>query len=166
MRTLSASLLAEQGLTVTRPGYLVSIAFSTPVYLSTLGDITWNGHDWLATDLRVQGLAVDERGAQNGTLSLGNADLAFGTLVLSEGVAERAIVVYAVWAGVVEPITLFSGYGDGCEVGDRVSIDLAVTSRGATFSPRRFINAASGFATLIPAGTTLAGAAGSVTLER
>lgn len=166
MRTLSAPLLAELGLTVTRPGYLVQIDFSTPLYLSTLGDISWNGHTWTGADLKVSGLATSESGRQAGRLTLGNAWADYGALVLNEGVADRAIAIYAVWAGQIEPLLEFSGVGDAAEVGDRVSISLAAQGSRSLYSPRRFINSSTGFNTLLPAGTKVTIGTQTFTLER
>ena len=166
MRSLSPELLAELGLTITRPGYLVAIDFSTPLYLSTLGDITWNGHTWIAADIKVQGLAKDERGDARGTLTLGNMLLDYGALVLNEGVADRAITLYSVWSGVTEPIEEFNGVGDACDIGERVSISLAGQGSRALYSPRRFINQSTGFSTLLPTGAKISIGAQTYILER
>lgn len=162
MRTLSAGLLVELGLIVTRPGYLVQIDFSTPLYLSSLGDISWDGHTWAAADVKVAGL----KSGQGGTISFGNALLDYGALVLNEGVADRGIKIYAVWAGVVEPVCEFDGVGDSSEVGDRVSISLSEQGSRSLYSPRRFINASTGFNTLLPAGTRLTLGQQTYILER
>ena len=166
MRSLSSELLTELGLTVTRPGYLVFIDFSSPLYLSTMGDITYDGHTWVGADIRVQGLGKDERGESRGSLSIGNALLDYGALVLNEGVADREVKVYAVWAGVVEPVEEFSGVGDGCEVGDRVTLTLASQGTRALYSPRRFINQSTGFNTLLPTGAKVTIGQQTYILER
>jgi hypothetical protein len=166
MRTLSPSLLAELGLTLTRPGYLVFVDFSTPLRLSTLGDISWGGYTWSAADIKVSALTRDEKGDARGSLSLGNALLDYGALVLNEGIADRAIRIYAVWAGVVEPVEEFNGVGDGCEIGGRVTITLAGQGSRALYSPRRFINASTGFNTLLPAGTKISIGQQTYLLER
>lgn len=166
MRTLSASLLAELGLTLTRPGYLVYIGLSTPLYLSTLDDVSWDGQTWTGADLKVSGIGHDERGGGRGQLSLGNAHLDYGALVLNESVADAAIRIYAVWAGVVEPVQEFDGVGDDVEIGARVTIGLAAQGSRSLYAPRRFINSGSGFDTLLPAGTTLTIGQQTITLER
>lgn len=166
MRLLSAALLAELNLTVTRPGYLVQIDFSTPLYLSTLGNITWNDHSWLAADIKVSGLARNEQGDSRGTLSLGNMALDYGALVLNEGVADRAIHIWSVWSGVTEPVEEFSGVGDACDIAERVSISLAGQGSRSLYSPRRFINASSGFNVLLPRGTKIAIGNQTYILER
>jgi hypothetical protein len=166
MRTLSAELLAELNLTLTRPGYLVSVAFSVPLYLSTLGDIVYDGKLWVGADVKVSGLAKNERGDASGSLSLGNAMLDYGALALNEGVADRAIRIWSVWAGAVEPVEEFNGVGDACEVGDRVTISLAGQGSRALYSPRRFINGSTGFTTLLPAGAKVTIGQQTYVLER
>lgn len=167
MRTLSSTLLAELGRTVTRPGYLVYLGFSTPLRLSTMGDVAWGGETWIGADVKVAGLSVDERGRRQGSVSLGNADIAYGALVLNEGVADRQVVIYSAWAGAPsDAIEEFRGVGDAVEIGDRVSITLAEDSTRHMFAPRRFVNSASGFSTLVPAGTKIRIGQQIITLER
>lgn len=156
MRTLSGTLATELGLTITRPGYLVSIAFGTPLYLSTLGDLSFNGRTWVGADVKVSGLRTDEKSQQSGTISFGNMNLAYGSLVLNEGVADRAIEIYSVWAGAPADAMLeFSGTGDSADVGERVTITLSQSKSRVLYSPRRFIGASTGFNTLLPNGTTI-----------
>ena len=166
MRTLSPELIAELGLTITRPGYLVAMEFSTPLYLSTLGDISYDGHTWVGADIKVQGLVRDERGDARGQISLGNALLDYGALVLNEGVADRAIRIYSVWAGDTEPVEEFNGVGDAADIGERVTTTLAGQGSRALYSPRRFINQSTGFNTLMPTGTKLTIGAQTYILER
>ena len=166
MRTLSPELLTEIGLTFTKPGYLVFIDFSTPLYLSTLGDITYDGHTWIGADIKVSGLSKDDKGEARGSISLGNALLDYGALVLNEGVADRDVRILSVWAGVVEPNEEFSGVGDSCEVGERVSITLTSQRSRALYSPRRFINSSTGFLTLLPKGAKVTVGQQTYILER
>lgn len=158
MRTLSASLLTELGLTVTRPGYLVEIDFSTPLRLSTLGDITYGGNDWLAADVQVRGISAEGSAHQSGALIFNNTWSDFGALVLNEGVADRAIRVLAVYAGATaDPVEVFNGVGDdaGFDAKGRLTINLHAAQMRSAFWPRARINAASGFTKIIPAGTRL-----------
>ena len=59
MPTLSNPTLAALGLTVTRPGFLIQIEYSTILRLSTIGDVSWGGLLWAAADIRVSGLGQD-----------------------------------------------------------------------------------------------------------
>ena len=172
MRTLSAALLAELGATVTRPGYLIDIAFSVPLRLSTIGDVIFDGASYVAADATVSGVAWDAGGGQRGRLVLGNADLAIGTLVLDEGIADRGIVITAVYAGalaVADAVVVFDGVGDTASIdpgSGKVSIELAQQGRRTTYCPRRTISAATGFRHLQPAGTRIAFGGEIYTLER
>lgn len=168
MRTLNGTLITELGLTITRPGYLVEIGFSTTLRLSTLGDISYNGYTWVSSDIKVSGLKRDERGNQAGSLSIGNADLAFGALLLNEGIADKSVKVWSVWAGAPSYAQLeFDGIGDDADmVGLRVSVKLATDARRYAYSPRRFIAPATGFNVLLPAGTKMAIGGTSIVLER
>lgn len=168
MRTLSGTLATELGLTITRPGYLVEIHYSTVLRLSTLGDISYGGYVWSAGDVRVAGLGRNEQGGQGATISIGNADLDFGAEWLNEGVADRRIRIYAVWAGASgEAVQEFVGVGDDAELdGGRLAIRAIQDARRYTYSPRKFINPANGFNTLLPAGTKLAIGQQTYILER
>ena len=169
MRTLSGTLATELGLTVTRPGYLVEIVFATSTLrLSTLGDLSYGGFTWVAGDIKVSGMARAERGGQAGSLSIGNADLAIGALVLADGVADRSIRIWSVWAGAPSDAVLeFDGIGDSADIsGLRVNIRLVSDHRRYAYSPRRFISPATGFNVLLPAGSKISLGGQTIVLER
>lgn len=167
MRTLSGTLATELGLTVTRPGYLVEIGFSTVLRLSTIGDVSFGGYAWSAADVKISGLSRNEQGGGGGQLSIGNADLDYGALVLNEGTADRSVRIWSVWAGAPGDALLeFDGIGDDAEIAARVTIRLLQDARRYAYSPRRFIGPATGFATLLPAGTKIAIGQQTYILER
>jgi hypothetical protein len=171
MRTLSPALITELGLTTTRPGYLIEIQFSSISRLSTLGDISFSGYTWVGADVRVSGLSRSDSGSQmgnGGTLSISNTDLVYGALVLNQGVADRIIRVYSVWAGApTDAVLEFEGIGDSAElVGTRVAIKLIQDSNRYVYSPRRFISPESGFNTLLPTGTKISIGGQTMILER
>lgn len=154
MRTLTGTLIAELGLTVTRPGYLVSIGFSTPQYYSTLGNVTWGGDTWLATSLKVEGLQRTTKTGRAALLRFGDADQAMAALTLNEGVADRAVRIYAVYAGASGDAVLeLSGVGDACEINQDVAISVVEFAAIKAQLPRRRISKESGFNTMIPSGT-------------
>lgn len=158
MRTLSSALLTELGLTVTRPGYLVQIGFGTTLYLSTLGDISFMGQAWSGKDVKVSGINSDGSGGASGTLVLGNADGAYGALVLGEGASGIAVVVWACYAGATasgDPVQVFSGVTDGADIGpDKVTLQLVAQRNSVLYSPRVFISKPV-FNFLMPAGTKI-----------
>lgn len=167
VRLLTPALAAEVGLTVTRPGYLVRMEFATELRFSTLGAVRWGGQSWETYDVKVQGLTRESNATRTASLSLGNLTNEFGAIVLSNPVADVLIEIYAVYAGAPNDAVLeFSGVGDSCEVGDRVVINLVGQSTQRNFSPRRRISAATGFNTLLPAGTVLSLGGSTYLLER
>ena len=95
MKTLSGPLAAAVALTYTTPGHLVRIDFATPVYLSSLDTVSWDGHTWVTTDVTVSGIRADGRGRSSGEIRLGNADLTWSALLLGEGVSDKRIRVWA-----------------------------------------------------------------------
>lgn len=156
MKQLTAALLAELGLSITRPGYLVSIGFSSTQRLSTFGDVSWNGNTWAGTDLRIKSLSVDMSGAQAATIELGNADLAWSALLLSEGIARRPVKIWAAYAGALavgDVVLQVDGIGARAQINNRTATITMATPGEERSSPRKFIGAGSGFALLQPAGT-------------
>lgn len=159
------------GARVTRPIYLVEVDFMPVSRLSTAGDVTWNGLSWSgARSVEVSGLSSDGTGSARAALSVGNVDLAFGTLALSQGVADRAVTIWsgdatALAAG--DLVQVFAGVIQSAEVGDeRVTFALGSVGSRTQFSPRRFIGPSAGFMTLLPAGTQIRMGTQTYTLER
>lgn len=170
MRTLSAALLTELGLSVTRPGFLVSLGFSTTLYLSTMGFIAWNGQSWAVANIRISGISQDGSGVARAQIDLGNTDNAYGALVLNEGASEIPVSVWACYAGATaagDPVQVFSGVTDGADIDER-SVKLAVVSQSNStlFSPRVFVNRAAGFNFLQPVGTKIFANGQTFVLER
>lgn len=166
MRTLSAALLAEVGATVRRPGYLIQIGFSSPLRLSTLGDVSFDGHVWAQANVKVRGMSETERADQGGSLTLANTWGDYGALVLAEGVSGRDVLIYVCYAGAPGAALLkFSGAGGEASSADNGDITITLTSSGSR-PQRRRINAASGFRHLIPAGTRLTIGGTAYILER
>jgi hypothetical protein len=154
MRTLAGSTNSGVTATVTLPGYLIQIAFATTLRLSTRGTLTWNSQTWTAADVRLSGLSVDSsRSSLNGELAIGNADLAIGAQVLSEGVSGRAVIVWAFYGespALADPVKVFEGVANEAaipEVGP-VRISLQQASGTTLFCPRTYLTAANGFSFL------------------
>lgn len=160
MRTLSSAAQAALAATVTRPIYLIEIAFSPVSRLSTAGDVTWNSLSWSGGErVAVSGLSADGSGRQSGRVVIGNADLVFGALVLNNGVADRAVTI---WSGDAAALAtgdlemVFSGVIGSAETSiEQVVLNLTSQGSRATVCPRRRIDASSGFNHLTPAGKQL-----------
>lgn len=171
MRTLTPAADAALASTITRPIALVEIAFSPVSRLSTAGDVTWSGQVWSGGQrVVVSGLSADGAGTQSARLEIGNADLAFGALVLGQGIADRAVRIWTGDAAALadDDLTLaFSGVIASAEV-TPAAVTMALVAQGSRtlFAPRRFIGASAGFSRLIPAGTQIKIGATTYTLER
>lgn len=162
-KTLAASIAAATGQRITTPGYLVQIDFSTPLRLSSRGDQSWSGYTWTRGRL-----GKVDAGEGGGSIELMNGDLAMSALVLNEGLADRAVTVWAFYGdNPADAEQVFSGVADASDIGpDLVRARLLPDGRATQYSPRRFINAASGFNTLMPAGTRVTWGGQTFVLER
>ena len=171
MRTLTPAADAALSATITRPIALVEIAFAPLSRLSTAGDVTWAGYAWSgAQRVVVSGLSADGAGNQSARLEIGNADLAFGALVLGQGIADRPVKIWTGDAAALADADLtlvFEGVIASAEVTPAaVTMTLAAQGSRTLFAPRRFIGASAGFTRLIPAGTQIKIGATTYTLER
>nr|SPS06208.1 protein of unknown function [Candidatus Nitrotoga fabula] len=150
-------------MSITTPAYFVEIAFSTVLRLSSRGDQLWNGYTWTGGRLgKVQA------GNTGGQIELMNSDLLSGALVLTEGIADRAIRVWTFEGdNPGSAVMIFAGVGDKAEIrADRVRITLVTENRRTLYSPRRFVGAVSGFNHLLPAGTKVSWGGQTLILDR
>jgi hypothetical protein len=135
----------------------VQVDFATPRRWTSAAPITWGGFSWTAMGLRVDDLLVDAMRV-SGTLVLDNTDDVAGTLVLAEGINDRAITIYgydAAATGAADVVWLASAVGAAAQVGPReVSIELRHRSE-YTVSPRTYANEAAGFTYLLAVGSSL-----------
>ncbi len=148
---------------ITTPAYFVQLDFSTVLRLSSRGDQTWGGYTW--TGGRLGKVQINNNGGQ---VELINTDLVASALTLNEGVADRAVSIWSFDGDTpASPTLIFSGVGDKLEIGaDRVRVTLTTENRRTLYSPRRFINAVSGFNHLLPAGKSVTWAGQTYLLER
>jgi hypothetical protein len=161
MRTLAGTTSTGVAAAVTTPGYFISIAFPTPLQMSTRGTFTWDSKTWTAYDVQVSGLAADgSESALNGSLSIGNADLSIGASVLLHGVAGRAVKVWSYYGdtapGAGDPVLVFDGVADTADIPENGPVRITLQqSGGATlFCPRTYITADAGFHWLPTPGQT------------
>lgn len=171
MKTLSIASSAALSATITRPIALIEIGFAPTSRLSTAGDVVWAGQAWSgAQRVAVSGLSADGSGSQSARLVIGNADLAFGALVLGQGVADRPVRIWTGDAAALadDDLTLaFEGVIASAEVTpESVTMSLSAQGSRTLFAPRRFVGASAGFTRLIPAGTQIKIGSTTYTLER
>ena len=168
MKSLSTALAAALGAPVQRPALLVEIAFSGMVRWTSAAAITWNGYTWASRDIRLENLQTGPLRV-SGTLVIGNADDEAGTLVLSQGVQDRAVRIWAYDAaatGATDVVWLADAVAAGGQVTpSEVRIPLRHKA-DLLDSPRTYVNAAAGFTQLMPGGTVLRIAGIDMRLER
>lgn len=167
MKTLSSALATVYGYPVTKPGWLVTIAWPVVSRLSSRGTIAFGGVTYTEADVDVSNITIAGLRV-NGSLRLGNADGAFGALVLSYGMAGVAITI-AGWDGNAtadaDVVTLVAARGGEAEIGeDRVAIALRGPLAGR-HTPRARVGAPT-FTHLLPAGATLRLAGQSYVVSR
>jgi hypothetical protein len=154
-RTLAGTTASGVSAAVTLPGYFVQIAFNggaNTVYWSSRGTLTWNAQSWTAYDVQVTGLTTDGGGsALNGTLVVGNHDLAAGALVLLYGVSGVAITVWAYYGdsapGAGDPVKVFEGVGDNADIPEDGPVRITMQQSGGTtlYCPRTYMTPENGF---------------------
>lgn len=167
MKSLSSALSAALGAPVQRPAVLIELAFSPVKRWSSYADLTWAGQSWTQEDVSVEGLQVEAL-ALSGTLRLGNGDGAMASLVLAQGVQDRAVRIWGYDAAATatgDVVWLADGVCTAARIGlDAVTVELRHPAE-YTLAPRTFVTAAA-FAPLLPAGTVLKINGQSLTLER
>jgi hypothetical protein len=171
MRTLTTATATATESTVTTPAYLVEISFSAVIRLSTRGDQSWGGYTWTGGRLgKVSGLSWDGKGAQTGSIDIINTDLAYSSLVLNDGVADRPVKIWKFYGdnpGALDPVAVFDGVADEADIGpDAVRITLVGQNNKTLYAPRRFIGPGIGFNQLRPAGTKITWGGQTYILER
>jgi hypothetical protein len=168
MKTLSGPASTALAAPVQRPALLVQVGFSPTERWSSMGTLSWDSHTWTARSLRVDDLQVQPLRV-SGTLVLGNADDVAGTLVLGQGIQDRAIRIWgydAAATGAADVLWLCDAVGAAAQVDAR---EVRITLRHRTelqLSPRTQVGAAAGFTHLLPAGTVLRINGQAYTLER
>lgn len=144
---------------VTRPLYLIEIGAGLPARLSTGGNITWRGVVWSGgSRVVVSGISASVSAAQAGRISIGNARLDWGALLLndSQGAPVKIWSAQASALGDDDSLLVFDGVIDSADVSiEAVEIALATAGDRVQFSPRRVIGPDIGLTVLLPAGSRI-----------
>lgn len=158
-RTLSSPTATAIAKTITQPGHLVQIDFSTVQRFSSRANQSWNGFTWLGNHVVVGQMQERPDGSVQLAIAVGNADLAFGAVCLNEAPQEKAVTIWAFYEGAIaaaDPVQIFSGVIDGCDITEAmVNLQLRDLNARTLFIPRRRITAGSGFNRLLPAGRVI-----------
>jgi hypothetical protein len=139
-RPVTGPTLAQAGAGAAKVGWLLEIDWSTPVYLSSYGDVSWSGQQWKGAGLKVGDFA-DSGKPNDVTISDPIAELR--TIVLTDGLRDKNVMLWKVYpdaVGADDPLLLFDGFADGVEIsGGKVSFGLDWASTSRMFTPRERI---------------------------
>jgi hypothetical protein len=154
-REISATLLTAVTGRITRPAYLIELAFSSFLRYSTGNLSSFNGNVWIPVKADIAlGMAGDRA-----AITIWDHDATLRTLLLTEGVTDRAVKIWQYDDNAVaetDPTLVFSGAATGSRrARGFVNIDLAVANSKGLLCPRERICAATGFSVLIEAGTLI-----------
>jgi hypothetical protein len=153
-------MLSAVGSAHTRPGHFVYIDFSTPVRLCSRGDTVWQGQSWVGVGLSRPVYQGDANGIQSGRLTATALDASLLALCLGEGIADRAVRIWAFDAAALatsDPVLEFDGVGDSC-TGDAQKVTFALASEraGVLFAPNLLCIPGNGFNHLPQRGQVVA----------
>lgn len=171
MKTLTSATQVAVAKTFTKPLYLIEFDWSPTTRLCTFDTVTWNSQTWVAdVPVTVSGIGQGPTGPTAGSVTIGNATGLYGALVLQQAVLDKSVRIWAADAdalSALDPVFLFDGVVSAAEVTvEQVTLSLARAGSGTMKSPRRYIEPASGFNTLIPAGTKITVGGETYILER
>ena len=131
--TLTSAMTTALGRRFYEPGVFVELGFTTPVRLhDRQGTKSWNSLSWLAADVAISGIAVENSVVQRCTIAITDSDNSIAQACRSETAGKPAKVWLfdnsATAAG--DPVLLFDGVMSAPSGGDtrRVRIECAVQS--------------------------------------
>ena len=116
-RTISTTIQTAIGENVVTPGYLVYVGLDTPLRWSTVGDVTWDGVDWLAVGMTVDRLAESET-----RIRIRNDDNSGSSLALNNRLRDTEFRIYAYYDG--DALEVFKGYGGEASI---TAFDVVIT---------------------------------------
>lgn len=156
MKSISTALSAALGAPVQKPAVLVEVSFFPVRRYSSFETVVWSGQTWLKEDISVDGLDVEAL-RLSGELTIGNADGAIASTLLTQGAQDRAIRIWgydAAATGAADVVWLADAVGASVQIAEQfVRIQLRHPAE-LVLSPRTFVGEAN-FGTLLPAGSTL-----------
>lgn len=162
MRTLTTAMQDGVDAAVTLPGFFIEILFSSPLRVSTRGEMDWNGSTWVELGAQVTGLSEDgTQSSQSASASFEDDDQTMSALVLGEGVAGRSVRIWKFYGDspdAADPVQRFDGVCDtasGDPESGRVSISFVQPADKVLYSPRRRVTREQGFSVLPPKGTLI-----------
>jgi hypothetical protein len=115
---LDSTLKAALAEPVTLPFYLVKLGFSTPSYMSSIEQISWNSQTWVTQSLEIE---LGDRPR----IRIFNASLLIGVFMLSNPPAGTSVDIYQGYANDSahpSPEHVFSGEMGEVRIGEYVDI--------------------------------------------
>tara|TARA_A100001201_G_scaffold143757_1_gene147256 strand:+ start:6710 stop:7207 length:498 start_codon:yes stop_codon:yes gene_type:complete len=163
-RANSAKNTAASQARVITEQFIVDIAFTSPVRLSSRATVTYDANSYEGRDMRGT-LKLDGSG---GSLQIRDADFALTPQFISEGLAGREVIVRALYgsspyAGSDADI-LFHGEMGKWDLSDD-TITFALVEPQFLYFPNIYITAANGFNHLPPKGTRFSTPNGIIELQ-
>ena len=140
----SVDFSAELSRKITRPFKLIYIGFSTPLYISTGGTVSFDGQTWTKGTASVDSIDQGDAAMTNGSITLLNSDNSISAFVLSEGARDKACKIYEAYldtSGLLAgtPELVFSGVMDGVNITpEHVRINIQSYSEAIVKAPRYF----------------------------
>lgn len=150
-RELPSDVLTEIAIDFTRPVYLVKMIFPAETkYLSTRGQITFDGDVYIEGQVSVGTVVWNADGSQSGSLTLSNEANAASALLLGTSANDMIVEIYKTYliaaGGNTTPQVYIKGSLDGSDIGYAKSVlNILSTTAATAFIPNRYHTADEGF---------------------
>lgn len=153
------------------PHFLLYLGFSTVLYYSSRETITWDGDTFIPVYFDIISFIPDDYGADRAVIRLDNSDGALGSVILSEGIADKTVKIYELWGdgsppgtwGVADVELIFEGVIDAAgPIAQTIDLLLARTHSLVAAMPRVFYE----HENILPAGTKIQLGGTTITIDR
>ena len=158
-RILSDATLVAAGSVVTQPGYLVEMLFNPPFRVSSRGNLSALGNDWVSWGVTLTGIGIGLQDiTQTGSMQLSNTGTEISALALGQKFDDIGVNIWAFYGDATnddDPALIFAGVGGAFTIGTdgKVTVQLARRGSRTLFSPRHYMTPQQGFNFLPAAGT-------------
>jgi len=150
-RDLPSDVLTEIAIEFTRPVYLVKMIFPAETkYLSTRGQISYDGDNYIEGQVSVGTVEWNADGSQSGSITLSNEANAASALLLGTSANDMVVEIFKTYlkaaGGNTAPQVYIKGSLDGSDIGVSKSVlDILSTTAATAFIPNRYHTADEGF---------------------
>ena len=120
---------------VTAPIFLVELVFSTPLFLSSFGEVIhWNGQTWQKQGVKVS-IKAGKSGSLQGSLVIPDPEKAIGAICLGEKARGKVCRIYVYDLNADSGVLYFEGRMDAVALGLSVKIDISNDGFNTQFIP-------------------------------